>query len=143
MGDVILKQFFISIGALLLLCNSSLFGDSSADIARYDRYFNEISEIRVGIVDREIDVLANPFITLAIPRVPGSGGNATAAPTFKLNAIIENKVKINDSWLSKGSLINGMRVIAIKQRSVVLGSTNRGIELFLREKNENSIITTN
>jgi len=136
-----LKQLFISIGALLLLCNSSLFADSSADIARYDRYFNEISEIRVGIEDREIDILANPFVTIAIPHNSGSG-NATAL-TFKLSAIIENKVKINDSWLSKGSVVNGMRVIAIKQKSVVLGSATRGVELFLREKNENSIITTN
>jgi hypothetical protein len=123
------------------VCGSDLFGDNSTNIAKYDRYFNEINEIRVGIANQDIDALTNPFITIAIP-YSASNNNATAI-TFKLNAILENKVKINNSWLGKGSLINGMRVVTIKQNSVVLSSENRAIELFLREKNENSIITTN
>ncbi|MDR1555091.1 MAG: hypothetical protein LBS39_03580 [Campylobacteraceae bacterium] len=134
-----MKKFSIIICLSLICANNALC--SSTDIVEYDKFFNEISEVRIGIDDKEIDSIANPFITIP---APAQSNNANASlPTFRLSAIIENKVKINDTWLSKGSAINGLRVIAIKQNSVVLGSENRAIELFLREKNENSIITIN
>jgi hypothetical protein len=138
MGDVILKKY--SLIAAILVGTLNLFGDNSADIAKYDRYFNEINEVRVGIEDEDIEKLSNPF---AVIRTAAATTNTTAEPTFQLNAIVENKVKINNSWLKQGSLVNGLRVITIKQKSVVLGSDNKILELFLREKNENSIITTN
>ncbi|MDR2635606.1 MAG: hypothetical protein LBC08_02120 [Campylobacteraceae bacterium] len=129
-----------SLIAAILVGTLNLFGDNSADIAKYDRYFNEINEVRVGIEDEDIEKLSNPF---AVIRTAAATTNTTAEPTFQLNAIVENKVKINNSWLKQGSLVNGLRVITIKQKSVVLGSDNKILELFLREKNENSIITTN
>jgi hypothetical protein len=136
MGDVILKRFGI------IICISLIFvSNSDADIVEYDKFFNEISEVRVGIANEEVDDIANPFIAIPAP-IQQSTANASS-PIFKLNAIFENKVKINNSWLTQGSIINGLRVIVIKQNSVVLGSENRAIELFLREKNENSIITIN
>ncbi|MDR0408239.1 MAG: hypothetical protein LBH45_04955 [Campylobacteraceae bacterium] len=110
-------------------------------MVEYDRFFNEIGEVRVGIADQDVDRIANPFVIIATPVIQ-SDTNASS-PVFKLSAIFENRAKINDSWLTQGSVINGLRVIAIKQGSVVLGSENRAIELFLREKNENSIITIN
>ncbi|MDR0762334.1 MAG: hypothetical protein LBF13_04725 [Campylobacteraceae bacterium] len=139
MGDAILKKYFLI--AAVLVGTLNLFGDNSADIARYDRYFNEISEVRVGIPNNEIDKLSDPFAVIRTANVADTS-NVTS-PTFQLNAILENKVKINDSWLKQGSLIHDLRVIAIKQKSVVLGNENKRLELFLREKNENSIITTN
>ncbi|MDR1285773.1 MAG: hypothetical protein LBJ88_06205 [Campylobacteraceae bacterium] len=123
-----------------LICVRGALCDS-ADIVEYDRFFNEIGEVRIGIANQDIDNIANPFVTIAVPT--SSNNTNASSPTFKLNAIFENKVKINDSWLTQGSTVNGLRVIAIKQNSVVLGSENRAIELFLREKNENSIITIN
>ncbi|MDR1007011.1 MAG: hypothetical protein LBL65_00405 [Campylobacteraceae bacterium] len=136
-----MKKYFLMAAILIGMLN--LFGDSSsADIAKYDRYFNEINEVRVGISGDEIDKLADPFAVIRTAAVENTGNN-TAGPTFQLNAILENKVKINDSWLKQGSLIHGLRVIAIKQKSVVLSNENRRLELFLREKNENSIITAN
>jgi hypothetical protein len=140
MGDVILKKY--SLITAILVGTLNLFGDSSADIARYDRYFNEINEVRVGILNDEVDKLSDPFAVTRTATAADANNNATS-PVFQLNAILENKVKINDSWLKQGSLINDLRVIAIKQKSVVLGNENRRLELFLREKNENSIITTN
>jgi hypothetical protein len=125
----------------MLAVTLNLFGDSSADIAKYDRYFNEINEIRVGILNQEIDKLSNPFAVIQTAVTEKTGN--TTAPTFSLKAIVEKKVKINDSWLGQGSSIGDLRVIAIKQKSVVLGNENRRLELFLRETNENSIITTN
>ncbi|MDR1460099.1 MAG: hypothetical protein LBI78_00435 [Campylobacteraceae bacterium] len=123
-----------------LICIKGALCDS-ADIVEYDRFFNEIGEVRVGITNQDIDSITNPFVIVATP-VDSNNINASS-PTFKLSAIFENKVKINDSWLTQGSIINGLRVVAIKQNSVVLGSENRAIELFLREKNENSVITIN
>jgi hypothetical protein len=139
MGDAILKKSFLT--AAILVGTLNLFGDSSANIAQYDESFNQISEVRVGISDEDIDRLSNPFAVIQTAAIPAS--NSTAEPVFQLNAIVENKIKINNSWLKLGSLINGLRVIAIKQKSVVLGSDNKRLELFLREKNENSIITAN
>jgi hypothetical protein len=137
MGDVILKKSFLI--AAILVGTLNLFGDNSANIAEHDRNFNEINEVRIGIADEEIDKLSNPFAVIQTAVIVSN----TAEPTFQLNAIVENKVKINNSWLKQGSLINGLRVTAIKQKSVVLSSDNKRLELFLREKNENSIITTN
>jgi hypothetical protein len=140
MGDAILKKFFLI--ATTLVGTLNLFGDdSSANIARYDESFNQISEVRVGISDEDVDKLSNPFAVIQTAAIPIS--NNTTEPILQLNAIVENKIKVNNSWLKLGSLINGLRVIAIKQKSVVLGSDNKRLELFLREKNENSIITTN
>ncbi|MDR1613998.1 MAG: hypothetical protein LBS26_00305 [Campylobacteraceae bacterium] len=132
------KSFLI---AIILIGTFDLFGDSSTNIAGYDRYFNEINEVRVGISDEDVDKLSNPFAVIQTAAIPTS--NNTSEPTFQLNAIVENKVKVNNSWLKQGSSINGLRVIAIKQKSVVLGNDNKRLELFLREKNENSIITAN
>ncbi|MDR3177783.1 MAG: hypothetical protein LBT96_02245 [Campylobacteraceae bacterium] len=140
MGDVILKKSAIMMCAFFA-CAGNVLG-SSADIVEYDKFFNEISEVRVGISEQDISGIANPFVVVSAPISQDNNANATA-PAFKLNAILENKVKINDTWLAKGSAIDGLRVISIKQNSVVLGNENRAIELFLREKNENSIITIN
>ncbi|MDR0580101.1 MAG: hypothetical protein LBG21_05815 [Campylobacteraceae bacterium] len=134
-----MKKFTIIICASLI-CIGSVAG-SSADKVEYDKFFNEISQVRVGILDQDISNIANPFIAAPAP-VSVNSANASS-PIFKLSAILENKVKINDTWLSKGSAIDGLVVIAIKQNSVILGNENRAIELFLREKNENSIITIN
>ncbi|MDR0666239.1 MAG: hypothetical protein LBF71_02395 [Campylobacteraceae bacterium] len=131
------KSFCI---AAILVGTVNLFGDNSANIANHDKYFNEINEVRIGIPDEEIDRLSNPFAVIQTAAVVASN---TTEPTFQLNAIVENRVKINNSWLKQGSLINGLRVTAIKQKSVVLGGDNKRLELFLREKNENSIITAN
>ncbi|MDR2342553.1 MAG: hypothetical protein LBD84_05910 [Campylobacteraceae bacterium] len=134
-----MKKFAIII-CTSLICTGSASG-SSTDKVEYDKFFNEISQVRVGILDQDISNMANPFI--AVPAPVGIDSVNASSPIFKLSAILEDKIKINDTWLSKGSIIDGLTVIAIKQNSVVLGNENRAIELFLREKNENSIITIN
>lgn len=149
MGDAILKNsiylLFLLMGCLTATqANSTQSGNyTNEKTDKYDVLFNEINEVRIGIAESDVALLSNPFVAPPVARVDG-GINKTALTPLSLNAIIEGKkVMINNSWYDLNSLVRGMRISSIKSDSVTLRGTNKTMELYLRKKNENSIIKSN
>lgn len=132
------KIFFITI----LLFTQQLIANTpnGVDVSEYDRWFNEINDVRVGVDSNNIDALSNPFTTITATVI---SSNASSAPKLELNAIFDGtSAMINDSWYKLNSRVFNMRLTSIKKNSVVLSDTERTIELYLRKTNENSVIKT-
>ncbi|MFV0480847.1 MAG: hypothetical protein ACK5LP_02575 [Campylobacteraceae bacterium] len=146
-----MKKILLLICIVLLQCvnaqNSSVLNNEMQkyNVEKYDIWFSDISNVRVGVINNEIMGLTNPFVYLT-PKIDSNNQNSTKKPaqTLVLNAIMEGKyAMINNSWHEVKSLVNGLILTKIKEGSVILSGTNKSIELFLRKKNENSIIKTN
>lgn len=144
MGDAILKTYILLPVVLILSLSSFALAQTSVAIIakqqQYDNYFNRINEDRIGVENSDIDKMVNPFIYVSSEIVVSS--NSTMK-SYILNAIFEDRVLINDQWLQLKSKIDNMTVTSIKDNSVILTSSNKKIEIYLRKKNENSFIKTN
>lgn len=147
MGDAILKKITLIIAVFLMqniliadTSNTSLGINESVDVSEYDRWFNEINDVRVGVNESNINALLNPFTTV---HVASTSNNATPSIKLELNGILDGKsAMINNSWYKLNSRVYNMRLSSIKKNSVVLSGAERTIELYLRKTNENSIIKT-
>lgn len=130
----------------ILLITHQLFANaqSNVDVSEYDRWFNEINDVRVGVDSNSINALTNPFITIYTPTGTGTSSNASVARKLELNAIVDGSiVMINDSWYKLNSNVFNMKLVSIKKDSVILRGSERTLELYLRKPNENSIIKSN
>jgi ligand-binding sensor protein len=57
---------------------------------------------------------------------------------------MENRAKINDRWVKKGEVINGLKLVKITSKSAVLANSQRTLTLTLSQKgNRNVVITSN
>lgn len=144
MGDVILKKIILLLTIFMLqhtlLAQTNGSDVDRIDVSEYDDWFNEINNVRVGVSELSINKLTNPFITITTPSTSNTNSSAVR---LELNAIMDgDNAMINKKWYKINSLVNNMRLTSIKKDSVVLRNAERSIELYLRKKNENSIIKT-
>ncbi|NLK67249.1 MAG: hypothetical protein GX282_07235 [Campylobacteraceae bacterium] len=114
-------------------------------MSAYDRQFDAIAKTRVGLSDKEILLLKNPFeIEKDLSKVdleedeidPGLVGKS-------LNAIVTDRVKINDDWYNLGDYIGSYKIVEIKDKSVVLENEKHSLELNLKQGSQNVIIEIN
>lgn len=89
-------------------------------------YDEVIEKTREDMID-EIKTLKNPFIKPMPPAMAKTGSQKTdvnqTQPQLRvlnLHAIINNRVKINDSWYQKGETIHGYRISTITPYTVSL-----------------------
>ncbi|ARU48704.1 hypothetical protein Sdiek1_1541 [Sulfurospirillum diekertiae] len=93
---------------------------SSSEVKEYDKIFEKIAERRSGADSIMIDKLENPFIILSSEQ-NASESNATAqAPAYVLEAIFNQKAKINGNWYKKNDLVGSYMLIKITYNSVIL-----------------------
>ena len=112
---------------------------SSSEVKEYDKIFEKIAERRSGADSIMIDKLENPFIILS-PEQNVSENNATAqAPTYVLEAIFNQKAKINGNWYKKNDLIGSYMLIKITYNSVILQNEIEKKELVIRTKDDSNI----
>lgn len=110
----------------------------SVDVSEYDRWFNEINDVRVGVAYDSVDALSSPFSATASTVVA-----SVVAPSQKLEltAIMNgDRAMINNSWYELNSTVYNMKLRSIKKNSVVLSGAERTVELYLRKTNENNNI---
>jgi len=112
---------------------------SSSEVKEYDKIFEKIAERRSGADSIMIDKLENPFIIFS-PERNTSENNATAqAPAYVLEAIFNQKAKINGNWYKKNDLIGSYMLIKITYNSVILQNEIEKKELVIRTKDDSNI----
>ncbi|WP_229770955.1 hypothetical protein [Campylobacter portucalensis] len=122
-----------------LICSISLSAVELPDMSEYDNKFSNLQKTRVGLSDRDILSLTNPFI----PKV--SENNQTTQDSDligkNLEAIILNSAKINGVWYKLGDSIGSYELVNIKNKSVIIKNKEKELELKLNQGNKNVVIT--
>ncbi len=104
----------------------------------YDKIFEKISEIRIGVDTKTINKIKNPFLVIYKKK---SESNTTKKPKiiYVLDGIFENKAKVNGKWRKKYSRVGIYKIVKVKRKSVILRNANGTKELFIRKNNGSKI----
>lgn len=137
MGDEISMKnrvlFFI-----LMLCSVSLANNSQAEMEHYDQLFSAINEQRKGLSESELKSLSNPFLKI---KTTNHDNNGSLDKTFDLQAIFNNKAKINGKWYQAKDNVGEYELASIKSKSVTLINKDEKIDLNLTKgANKNVVI---
>jgi hypothetical protein len=137
MGDEISMKnrvlFFI-----LMLCSVSLANNSQAEMEHYDQLFSAINEQRKGLSESELKSLSDPFLKI---KTTNHDNNGSLDETFDLQAIFNNKAKINGKWYQAKDNVGEYELASIKSKSVTLINKDEKIDLNLTKgANKNVVI---
>lgn len=140
MGDEVLNniiKYNIRIFAFLLFSTTILYSATNLklgnDTKNYDSIFEKIGEIRIGVDEKDIKKIKNPFIV--IKKNVDKNGTKKRRKIYRLNAIFNSKAMINGKWYKKYSKVGIYKLIKVKTNSVLLRSANTSKELFIRKNN--------
>lgn len=141
MGDEVLKRIIILI-TVLFSCNLLFAQESSMkeEIEVYDSLFNAINKKRFGLEHEIFTSAKNPFIPSSKTTIESDVEIQKTKITYSLYGIIENRVKINNTWLTKGDMIDDLRLVKITEQSVTLANTQRVLTLMLSQKGTHNVI---
>jgi hypothetical protein len=137
MGDEISMKnrviFFV-----LMLCSVSLANNSQAEMEHYDQLFSAINEQRKGLSESELKSLSDPFLKI---KNTNHDNNGSLDETFDLQAIFNNKAKINGKWYQAKDNVGEYELASIKSKSVTLINKDEKIDLNLTKgANKNVVI---
>lgn len=137
MGDEISMKnrvlFFI-----LMLYSVSLANNSQAEMEHYDQLFSAINEQRKGLSESELKSLSDPFLKI---KTTNHDNNGSLDETFDLQAIFNNKAKINGKWYQAKDNVGEYELASIKSKSVTLINKDEKIDLTLTKgANKNVVI---
>ena len=137
MGDEISMKnrvlFFI-----LMLCSVSLANNSQAEMEHYDQLFSAINEQRNGLSESELKSLSDPFLKI---KNTNHDNNGSLDETFDLQAIFNNKAKINGKWYQAKDNVGEYELANIKSEGVTLINKDEKIDLNLTKgANKNVVI---
>ena len=137
MGDEISMKnrvlFFI-----LMLCSVSLANNSQTEMEHYDQLFSAINEQRKGLSESELKSLSDPFLKI---KTTNHDNNGSLDETFDLQAIFNNKAKINGKWYQAKDNVGEYELASIKSKSVTLINKDEKIDLNLTKgANKNVVI---
>lgn len=107
----------------ILIC-TSLF---AVDV---DSIINSITTPKNTVDAQSISSLKDPFEKPQLLR-DVNDTNSTPKPTFKLGAIFDGQVLINDKWLKLGDSILGYKLVQINKISVVIAAAQDKKTLYL------------
>jgi len=140
MGDEILNiitKHNICIFVFLLFSSTFLYSTTNLrlgnDTKEYDKIFEKIGEIRVGVNTKDINKIKSPFIV--IKKNIDNNETKKRRIIYELNAIFNNKAMISGKWYKKYSKIGVYKLIKVKKNSVLLRSADKSKELFIRKNN--------
>ena len=123
---------------LLMVCSASLANNSQAEMEHYDQLFNAINEQRKGLSESELKSLSDPFLKL---KTINHDNNSSFDDTFDLQAIFNNKAKINGKWYQAKDRVGEYELTNIKTKSVTLINKDEKIDLNLTKgANKNVVI---
>ena len=122
---------------LLMLCSASLANNSQAEMEHYDQLFSAINEQRKGLSDSELKSLSDPFLKL---KTINHDNNSSFDDTFDLQAIFNNKAKINGKWYQAKDRVGEYELTNIKSKSVTLINKDEKIDLNLTKGANNNVV---
>ncbi len=150
-----MKTFFM---AMMILLTANL---SSDELAWVDEQVAAIKPSRVGMKNRELSILNDPFIFLKKNRTDESKNNsgtkrarsastpnrvATSSEvkrvikkrkTLSVTMLLNSSAMINEKWYKVGDTVNGYKVTKIDATSVLLTKENKKLLLSTNSKNKN------
>lgn len=122
----------------LMLCSISLANNSQAEMEHYDQLFSAINEQRKGLSESELKSLSDPFLKI---KPLNHDNNGSLDETFDLQAIFNNKAKINGKWYQTKDNVGEYELANIKSKSVTLINKDEKIDLNLTKgANKNVVI---
>jgi len=133
---------------LTLLITTQLF---SNNLAWVDEQIEAIKPPRVGVSEKEISKIKNPFIFLH-KDIDSKKSQATKGISpasyagykkvlkrrtihFRLDAILNKSAMINGKWYKQGSYIYGYKLAKVSRKSVLLTRKNKKILLSTKSRN--------
>ena len=122
---------------LLMVCSASLANNSQAEMEHYDQLFNAINEQRKGLSESELKSLSDPFLKL---KTINHDNNSSFDDTFDLQAIFNNKAKINGKWYQAKDRVGEYELTNIKTKSVTLINKDEKIDLNLTKVASNNVV---
>ena len=137
MGDEISMKNRV-LFSILMLCSVSLANNSQAEMEHYDQLFSAINEQRKGLSEPELKSLSDPFLKI---KNTNHDNNGSMGETFDLQAIFNNKAKINGKWYQAKDSVGEYELASIKSKSVTLINKDEKIDLNLTKgANKNVVI---
>ena len=125
---------------LLILCSVSLADNAQAEIEYYDQLFSVINEQRKGLNESDLKVLSDPFLIVKQKTIINMENNSSTN-LFNLQAIFNNKAKINGKWYQVKDKIDEYELSNIQSKSVTLINKDDKIDLNLTQgANKNVVI---
>ena len=123
---------------LLMLYSVSLANNSQVEMEHYDQLFNTINEQRKGLSESELKSLSDPFLKI---KAINHDNNGSLDEIFDLQAIFNNKAKINGKWYQAKDNVGEYELASIKSKSVTLINKDEKIDLNLTKgANKNVVI---
>ncbi len=109
-------------------------------VKEYKEMFDKISRQRVGVPEREIESLAEPFVppkkrSKKVETPKKGAGAKVVTPSYALQAIMNDRAKISGRWYHVGDDVHGMKLISIKDGVVWLKNSSFRKRLTLRKEN--------
>jgi hypothetical protein len=122
-----------------LLCMPLL---AELTVQKIDRMVEQIQGKRQSKVQVDFEKVTTPFAV-----VVREDANATPVMkmpeqqvSFSLGAIVNDRAKINDRWVTVGDMLQGYTVETIEENRVVLKKDNRTVELFLPDPKKTNLL---
>jgi hypothetical protein len=146
MGDEVLKKLVI--GCMMAAFYTVATGadlpagsERMALIQEYKMMFSKIGEKRIGASPHKIEKVRPPFIRLSKEEakkvmVRKDGTKVAVKKVYELQAIVNNRVKINGKWYKVGEKIDDFTFVSIVGNGVFLKNNEFKKRLTLRKKNE-------
>ena len=110
-------------------------------IKEYRMMFSKIGQKRVGATPEEIEAVRPPFIRLTKEEakktvVKKDGTKVAVKSGYVLQAIMNDRAKINGKWYKLGDKIDDFTLATIQSSGVFLQNSDYKKRLTLRKKNE-------
>ncbi len=110
-------------------------------IEEYKMMFSKIGEKRIGASTREIESVRPPFIRLTKEEakkviVKKDGTKVAVKSGYVLQAIVNDRAKINGKWYKLGEKIDDFTLSSIQSSGVFLKNNEFKKRLTLRKRNE-------
>ena len=139
MGDEILK-YCKNIVAMMIFANFSLLcAESQTDF--YDKLFGAIEEQRVGLNQEDLDNIENPFTDAIAPmHVTTPNEDASSKDRYVLEAIINNKAKIDSKWYTVDNKIDNYLITKIDNGNVVLSNDEKEVKLSINRQGSGNVL---
>lgn len=110
---------------------------AAPDMSAYEDKFNALSQKRVGLDDKDILSLKNPFPIEELKSTISEEIKDTDLVGKELDAIIADRVRINKDWYKIGDNIGAFEIKEIKDKSVIIENEKKSLELKLKQGNKN------
>lgn len=109
------------------------------EVKEYDQIFSKIANKRVGVDVKIINEISNPFVVQSSEQNSSDVNIPIQEPEYSLEAIVDQKVKINGKWYWINEAIESFKIIKITQKSVILANEIEQKELFIKTKDRSNI----